>query len=128
LHPSTEAWICWKESQVNSNARRAWTSEASEYLRAHYKSGEGVFTMFGDMTGILREAGIPLREALHDGNNPAWMSAKARPDLFLHEEWAVAIDGDEVSGVMKNEPRYRCVKMIRVVEKNAPVILIYHRQ
>jgi hypothetical protein len=128
LHPSTEAWICWKESQVNSNARRAWTSEASEYLRAHYKSGEGVFTMFGDMTGILREAGIPLREALHDGNNPAWMSAKARPDLFLHEEWAVSIDGDEVSGVMKNEPRYRCVKMIRVVEKNAPVILIYHRQ
>ena len=57
------------------------------------------------------------------GNNPAWMSAKARPDLFLHEEWAVAIDGDEVSSVMKNESRYRCVKMIRVAEKNAPVHL-----
>ena len=121
-------WICWKESEVNSKARRTWTHEAAEYLRAKYKRRDGIFTMFGDMTGILREAGIPMREALHDGNNPAWLGAKTRPDLFLNEEWAVATADDEVDRAVRTRPNYRCVKMIQVAEKGAPVILIYHRQ
>ena len=25
-YPRMENWICWKESQVNSEARRAWTT------------------------------------------------------------------------------------------------------
>jgi hypothetical protein len=126
-NPRTESWICWKESEVNSVARRAWTREAAEYFRGRYKRGDGIFTMFGDLTGVPREVGIPLREVLHDGNNPTWMAAKARPDLFLHERWALAIEGDEVSTTMKTDRRYRCVKMIHVAEKGAPVILIYRR-
>ena len=52
---------------------------------------------FGDLTGVVREAGIPLREVLHDGNNPEFDAVLARPDLFLHEEWALTISADRVA-------------------------------
>ncbi len=126
--PRPQEWICWRESQVNSEARRAWTGQAAEYLRTHYRGG-GILTSFGDLTGIFREAGIPLRETLHQGNVPYWEGAVARPDLLLHEEWAVAISGDKVSGAMlkaaRRGPSYNCVKIIAV--KGAPVIEIYKR-
>ena len=77
----------------------------------------------------LQEAGIPLREALQDGNVPHWEAAVGRPDLFLWEEWALAISADKVSTAItrarRNGPHYECVKMIAV--KGAPVIEIYRR-
>ena len=84
---------------------------------------------FGDLTGVLREAGIPLREALYDGNNPQFLAALARPDLFLWEEWALAISGDRVATAMmklgKGGVHYECVKIVQV--KGAPPIEIYRR-
>ncbi|MBL8178140.1 MAG: glycosyltransferase family 39 protein [Bryobacterales bacterium] len=128
-YPRTEAWITWKESQVNSEARRAWTAEAAAYLNAHRRPHEGIYSALGDLAGIYREAGIPLREVLQEGNNPHWLAVQKRPDLFLREEWAVAISGDEVSTAIlksnKTGPRYVCVKMI--TGKGAPVIEIYRR-
>jgi hypothetical protein len=127
--PLPEAWICWKESQVNSEARRAWTKEAAGFLRHRYRPGSGIFMSFGDLTGILQEAGIPLRETLYDGNVPHWDAAVARPDLFLREEWAVAISGDRVSDTLvkagRTGPHYECLKTIAL--KGAPVIQIYRR-
>jgi hypothetical protein len=129
IHPRPDDWICWKESQVNSEGRRAWTREAAPVL-ASYQQGAGIFTSFGDLTGILRQAGIPLRETLHDGNEPAWMAAATRPNLFLHEEWALAISGDTVAttvqrATFKAGPRYHLERTIIV--KGAPVIEIYKR-
>ena len=119
-----------EESKVNSEARRAWTTEAARLLMQEYQPGSGIFTSFGDLTAIFREAGIPLRETLHDGNGPAWMGATTRPDLFLHEEWAVAISGDPVAtavqrATFKGGPRYHLEKAIML--KDAPVIEIYRR-
>jgi len=130
IRPQPEEWLCWKEAQVNSEARRVWTRKAAHLLAAEYRAGAGIFTSFGDLTGIFREAGIPLRESLHDGNEPAWMAATTRPDLFLNEEWAVAMSGDPVAtavqkATFKNGPRYHLVKTIML--KNAPVIEIYKR-
>jgi hypothetical protein len=49
-----------------------------------------------------------------------------RPAVFLHEEWAVAIEGDEVSRAMRDAaPRYRLRK--RIIVKGAPVVEIYQR-
>jgi len=128
-YPRAEAWICWKESQVNSEARRAWTREAADFLRVHYRGG-GIFTSFGDLAGIYRQAGIPLREILHEGNEPYWQGAAARPDLLLREEWVVSMSGDKVSAAMvktmRHGPRYLLMKQIAV--KGAPVIEIYQRQ
>ena len=127
--PRPESWICWKESQVNSEARRAWTREAADFLRANYRRGAGIFMPFGDLTGVLQQAGIPLRESLHTGNVPHWEAAVARPDLFLWEEWAISMSGDKVAGAMlkarKSGPRYDCVSTITV--RGAPVIEIYRR-
>lgn len=126
---SREAWVCWKESQVNSEGRRAWTREAADFLKAHYRGG-GIIASFGDLTGIFLEAGIPLRETLHSGNSPLWPACLLRPDLFLWEEWAVAYSGDAVATAIvrarRSGPRYDCVKMIAV--KGAPVIEIYQRR
>ncbi len=127
--PRPESWICWKESQVNSEARRAWTGEAAAYLRERYQPGTGIIMSFGDLAGVLREAGIPLRETLHQDNGVAWDAAVANPDLFLNEEWALAISGDKVADALartrKSGPRYDCVKTIAL--KGAPVIQIYRR-
>ncbi len=130
VRPQPDQWICWKESQVNSAARRIWTREAGRLLAHQYRRGTGIFTSFGDLAGILRESGIPLREVLHDGNPPAWMAAGARPNLFLHEEWAIAVSGDPVAtavqrATFKTGPRYHLERTIMI--KGAPVIEIYKR-
>jgi hypothetical protein len=127
---SAESWICWKESQVNSEVRRRWTAEAAGYLRTHYRGG-GILSSFGDLTGAVRAAGIPIRETLHEGNGPAWQAAMQRPELFLHEEWALAISGDSVAtALLRSEgrggPRYRCVKIMEF--RGGPVIEVYRRE
>ncbi len=129
IPPSPERWITWKESQRNSEVRRTWTHAAARYLAEHYQNG-GIFTMLGDLSGIYREAGIPLREALTDGNQPEWMNAAAQPDYFLHERWAVAQAGDAVSLAMakagRHGARYERVAAIKV--NGAPDLEIYRRE
>ena len=129
-YPKAENWICWKESQVNSVARRAWTREAADYLREHIRPGDTVFASFGDQTGIFREAGIPMHQTIHDGDNPQWMAAMARPDLFMNAKWAVTRGADTLATTIdraaKNGPYYRCVKIVSV--KDAPVIQIFRRE
>ena len=129
LKPSPENWVCWKESQVNSEDRRAWTHRAAEYLKLHYRKGDGIIANFGDLTGVLREAGIPLKECVHSGNNPEFDATIARPDLFLHHRWALAQAGDSVATAVqkigRTAPAYDRVQAISV--GNAQVIEIYRR-
>jgi hypothetical protein len=129
IHPSHENWITWKESQVNSEGRRQWTREAAEFLKPRYRPGSGIITSFGNLTGIYREMGLPLREAFTDMNGVPWQATVTRPDLFLHQEWAVVMGGDAVqSGVNRAARygiRYRLEKQI--VAKGEPVIEIYRR-
>ena len=126
LHPES---ICWKESEVNSVARRQWTRQAASFLAANYQHGDGVIFPFGDMTGVLREAGIPIREGLFDGNGAAYDMALDRPNLFLQPRWALAFSGDRIATAIlrgaKRGPHYRLVATIIV--KGAPVVEIYHR-
>ena len=127
--PGPETWITWKESEVNSIARRAWTAEAAGYLQVNYRKGDGILYSFGDLTGVLREAGIPLRESLHDGNNPQYLATLARPDLFLHEEWVLSISGDPIATALlkmrTGNVRYALVRTVQV--KDAPPVEIYRR-
>ena len=127
--PWPQSSICWKESQVNSDARRNWTSQAGRFLSEHYRRGTGIVMTFGDLPGVLREAGIPLRESLYDDNVPAWPGAMARPSLYLFEQWALAIKGDAVDEAIARASReglrYQRVKTIRV--KGASDVHIYRR-
>jgi hypothetical protein len=130
IRPQPSDWVTWKESQINSFTRRASLKAAASSIVNVYHSGDGIVTSFGDLTGILRAAGIPLHEALYDGDEPAWMAATTRPDLFLHEEWALTISGDAVATAiqrssLKTGPRYHLVQTIKV--RGAPVIEIYKR-
>jgi hypothetical protein len=127
LHPES---ICWKESEVNSVTRREWTRAAASYLAANYVHGDGIIFPFGDMTGVLREAGIPIREGLYDGNGAAYGMALDRPDLFLQPRWALAYSGDRIATAIlrgdKRGPHYQLVSTIMI--KGAPVVEIYHRE
>jgi Dolichyl-phosphate-mannose-protein mannosyltransferase len=130
IHPRPSDSITWKESQINSLTRRAWTQAAAQSLTPVYRSRTGIVTSFGDLIGILRAAGIPLREALYDDQGPEWAAATSRPEFFLHEEWAVALAGDPVATAVQKSaflhgPRYSLVQAIKV--KGAPVIEIYKR-
>jgi Dolichyl-phosphate-mannose-protein mannosyltransferase len=128
LHPRPDAWITWKESAVNSAARREWTRQAAAYLAPRYRRGTGIITTFGDITGIFRRMGLPLRETLTWDNWPLWPAAVARPDLFLWEEWAVVTGGGPVQTALlragAHGPRYELMK--RILVPGAPAIEIYH--
>ncbi len=129
-YPNIQAWVCWKESQVNSEARRAWTRETAEYLRANYHRGEGILTKLGDVAGVYQEAGIPLKETLNECNWPIWQRVEESSHPNVREKWAVAIAGDEVARIVskarKSGSRYDLVKTISV--KGAPAIEVYRRE
>ncbi len=129
LQPSQQNWICWKESQVNSVSRRAWTRAGAQFLRSNYRSGQGILieSGTGDVSGILCYARIPLRETLYIGNGPAWYANTIRPDLVHQELWAVAQVGDVVSRAVNRgkHPPYSIADEIHV--KGAPVLRINRR-
>jgi hypothetical protein len=126
--PSQQNWICWKESQVNSVSRRAWTSAGAEFLRRHYISGQGILTpsASGDLAGIFSKAQIPLKETLNIGNGPYWMANTARPDLIHQQLWAVDQAGDALSGALSRPiSPYKLARGIRVA--GAPELEIRRR-
>ncbi|MGH9666545.1 MAG: hypothetical protein ACRD9L_19135, partial [Bryobacteraceae bacterium] len=129
--PHPDAWIVWKESQKNSVARRELVRQAVRFLAPRYLHGTGIAaSCCGDLTEIFRVAGIPLRETLHEGNNPYWQMAIWRPDLFLLEEWVVAYSADPLSTAvwkaLRYGPRYGLVRLIEV--KGAQPVEIYRRR
>jgi hypothetical protein len=129
IHPRVESWMCWKESEVNSRGRRAWTKEAAEFFRWQYRPGDGILTASGDVLAIYQAAGIPLRETLNDGTPLQWLPAVVRPDLFLHERWVVAVAGDTISFHL-NKPRLAGLVGERVAAfsgEREPVIEIYRK-
>jgi hypothetical protein len=130
VRPSPQNWICWKESQVNSVSRRAWTSASLDFFHARYQTGQGILTpaSSGDLAGIFCRARIPLAETLHQGNGPAWVAATSRPDLFHPALWAVAQQGDSVATAINrnvNSP-YRIMRQVQV--PGAPAVQIYRRE
>jgi len=129
LQPQPRNWVTWRESLVNSEARRDWTRQAAQYLASHYVPGSGIITTSGDITGVYREAGIPLRETFTGDNGLPWLAAVKRPDLFWWQEWAVAMAGDDVEKSVRSASgygiRYRLEKTIQV--SGAPAIEIYRR-
>jgi hypothetical protein len=129
VNPQPDTWITWKESQYNSVARRAWTRQAADYLAPRYHTGDGVFTSFGDMTGIFRLAGIPLRDTLTADNGLVFDVARLRPDIVLGERWAVVMGGDPVQTAVnrarRRGPNYDLMR--RIIVKWAPVVEIYER-
>lgn len=122
---SPQNWICWKESQVNSDSRRAWTKLGEEFLDARYQSGDGVLVEFGDLAGVFGKAGLPLREALHEGNGPAWF-ANTMPDGIVRQtKWAMAQKGDKLALRLEEAKSFHVVD--DVVVPGAPDLLIYER-
>lgn len=129
FYPQARNWVTFRESQVNSEARRAWTQQAAAYLGPKYLPGRGIVIGFGDQTGILRTAGIPLAESVHEGNGLRFEATLQRPELFLWQEWAVAFEGDRLDKAMGRVIRmgapYQRAKIIEV--EGAARVMIYRR-
>jgi hypothetical protein len=119
-------WICWKESQVNSEIRRDWTARAGNFMWSQYVRGDGIWYGFGDLTGILRFAGIPLRETLHEGNELQWYSTMARPELFLKEKWVIAFEGSPMAKAVAKLPYETAV--IYPSDGKSPGVVIFRRK
>jgi hypothetical protein len=101
IHPARENWVCWKESQVNSLDRRAWTRRGADFMRRSYDLGQGVLASAGDVTGVFRMAGIPLRETINIANGPLWFASITRPGLFHPSIWAVRQRGDKLDTALE---------------------------
>ena len=98
-------------------------------LKQEYQPGTGILMPFGDLTGILQEAGIPIRECVHQGDKLEFDRATARPDLFLDTAWVIAQSGDRASNAMARARAmgmpYRCVKLISL--PYSPVLEVWRR-
>ncbi len=129
VHPSPSNWVTWEESRVNSESRRAWTRQAAEYLAPRYLPGTGIFTGFGDLTGIYRTLHIPLRNTFTPDNGLPFDAAVQRPELYLREPWVVTMGGAAAQTAINRAARlginYGLEKS--VIVKDAPVIEIYRR-
>lgn len=121
----TDISICWKEAAAGSAERRVWSAEAAKYLSANYQPGSGLLFSFGDLTSVLRLAGIPLREGLYQDNTEAWKAAMANPDKGSLEQWVLAQPGDRVSEAMSRAKKYQLVQ--QVLSKGEPAVDIYRR-
>ena len=129
VHPSPAAWVTWEESRVNSEARREWTRQTADYLRPRYVRGMGIFTGFGDLTGVYRTLHIPLRDTFTADNGLPFEAAVVRPELFLREPWVVAMGGAPAQTAVNRAARSGIVYSLEktVIVKDAPVIEIYRR-
>ena len=129
MHPQPKSWIVWEESRVNSETRLAWTEETAAYLGPRYRSGAGILTSFGDVTGVYRRLGIPLRDTFTGDNGLFWLAAVRRPELFLRQGWAVLRVDDPMWRAIQPMSRagthYTLEKTILV--KGAPAIQIFRR-
>jgi hypothetical protein len=127
-HPGEHS-ITWQEAEVNSRGRREWTAQAVDFLRAAAGPHETFFTGYG-LNSIYRTLGVPLRDTLSGDNNPQFRMAQSRPDLFLWEDWAVVMGGDDVQSIIDKArlrgPRFELSE--RIMVKGEPVIEIYHRE
>jgi hypothetical protein len=128
IRPASHS-ITWQESEVNSRVRRQWISQAAAFLEASRAPGDTFITSFGELTPIFRTLGIPLRDTLTGDNDLEWNAAMARPDLFLHADWALVESGDEIQTMLDKArlrgPRYDLKQ--RVTVKGGPAIEIYKR-
>ena len=125
FHPAPADWVTWAESRANSIGRRAWTTEAAQYLKPRFLAGSGIISSSGDdFAGIYRYMGIPLRETFSVSNGLPWEATVRRPELWLRQEWAVVKRGDPVDRAIARAARfgirYRLEKVI--IEKDEPVI------
>jgi hypothetical protein len=129
MHPRPANWVVWEESRVNSEGRRAWTRQAADYLASRYVPGSGIITSFGDLTGIFREMGVPIRETFSEVNGLPWQAAVQRPELYLWQEWAVVMGGDAVQTAVNRANREGpCYTLEQtIIVKDAPVVEIYRR-
>lgn len=129
FHWRPNQWVAWEESRVNSEGRRTWTTEAAKYLAPRYVLGTGILTSSYPLTGVLREAGIPLAEALDVDNGLFWDAEVDRPELYPKQEWVIAQGGDGAQTAVNRAGRagivYRLEKQIMV--KGQRVIEIYRR-
>jgi hypothetical protein len=128
LHPRDHS-ITWQESDVNSRARRAWIAEAANYLRQAMGPNETFITSFSDMTAIYRTLGIPLRNTLTGDNDVEFVMTMARPEIFLHTDWAIVTGGDPIQTMIdrarRNGPNFQL--KYRVMVKGEPALEIYKR-
>ena len=123
--PHQDNWIVWKEGQVNSAERRAWTHEMAVKLAATYQPGEHILYSFGDLTGILREARVPLHFTLQSGNEIEWLGTLARPDLLLNEEWVLDFEDGKAAAAARKRS-YRTFARIDRAHQ-APAVELFRR-
>ena len=128
FHWRPNQWVAWEESRVNSEP--AGVDERSGRIhRTALRARNGDLTSSYPLTGVLREAGIPLREALDVDNGLFWDAEVGRPDLYPKPEWVIAQGGDGAQTAVNRAGRsgitYRLEKQIIV--KGQPVIEIYRR-
>ena len=116
--------ITLQESEVNSAARQQWTAQAADFLASRYRAGAGIVSSSGDVNGIYRHAGIPLRETLSVDNDLLYLAPLQRPD-YLRETWAVIRENDPMRQSLLANGHYTLE--LRIVVKDAPAIEIYRR-
>jgi hypothetical protein len=129
IHGKPSNWPVWQEASVNDAERRERIREAAAYLAPRYVRGTGIVTSFYPLTSVLREMGLPLREALMGDNGLPWLAAVQRPEFFLTQQWAIVEGGDRVQSAVDRLGRFgaRYTLETRIIVGKQQVLEIYRR-
>ncbi len=129
VHPGPENWVTWEESLRNSEGRRKWVAEAAQYLAPRFVRGSGIISSSGEFRAVYRKMGIPLRESFSVDNDLPWLATVRRPELWLWQEWVLAMGGDPVESAVNRAARYGIRYRLEktIITGDAPVIEIYRR-
>ena len=125
--------ICYREAWTNSRTRIAFETElASTLLKLPHDAT--LLMYLGDHVGALQQAGIPLRQAINEGNHHPWRKPedaeglweRALSDPKKYVDYVVAMQGDPVATQVEKRD-LSSVVVIRTIGQPAATIYWTHR-
>ena len=95
--------ICLTEASVNSRSKRTLEAAVARTIRGLPRNSDYIM-YFGDHVGVFQQAGIPLRQAINEGNHRPWkrpsdpegLWEQALADPTHYADFVIAFSGDVV--------------------------------
>jgi hypothetical protein len=95
--------ICYREASVNSRGRVAMEAQLGLWLNSFPHTSTFLMDL-GQHSGVLEEAGIPLRRTINEGNHRVWKQPldsqglweRALADPAAYADYAIGFEGDPV--------------------------------
>lgn len=106
--------ICYREAAINGRARVALDSQVASWLKP-LPPDSTLLMYLGEHSGVLQQAGIPLRRTINEGNHRVWKQPSDPEGLWERALADPAGQADYIIG-FENDPVWHVAKAHRLTE------------